>query len=228
MAGHPEKYDSGGVPIPVEVFEPTTPPPHPAVLIVHGSAGLGPQFRPDIVSFADALAGAGIVAMLPHYFVSAGMRADDNGLPLIERHLPTWLKACHDALVFMSRDARCNASKLGVLGFSFGAHLTLRLGMDPPAGIVPRALVDFFGPTVSVPLDGPWARMPPLLIQHGDDDHLVPPSESQHLIAKLKGAGKRETHDFEVRWYKGQGHVFDSTSLTEARKVTIEFFGHRL
>jgi dienelactone hydrolase len=228
MAEKPEKFDSGGVSIPIEVFAPKTPSPHPAVLIVHGSAGLGAKYRGDIVSFADALAAKGILAMMPHYFASTRMSSDADGFNLIATHAPTWVKTCHDALAFMSRDKRCDASRLGVLGFSFGAYVTLSLGLAPPSGVTLRALVDFFGPTTSLPSSSPWASLPQLQIHHGDDDTVVFPSDTKHLIAKLEGAGKRQPRDFIVRWYDKQGHVFDAPSLTKARKETIQFFEQKL
>lgn len=39
--------------------------------------------------------------MLPHYFASAKLKADTDGLPLIGVHFETWKTACRDALTFM-------------------------------------------------------------------------------------------------------------------------------
>jgi dienelactone hydrolase len=134
------------------------------------------------------------------------MRADADGLPLIGTHYETWKRACEDALRFMAGDARFDASRLGVLGFSLGGHYALGLAMDPPSGTAVRCVVDFFGPTLSPPLSGAWSNMPPLLIHHGLDDwsRAEPP---EHLKAQLEKA-ERRTERISSRTYEHQGHGF--------------------
>ena len=146
-----ESYSSNGRSVPVDVFQPAKGGTHPGVLIVHGSAGLGAKYRADIESFAQALADKGIAATLPHYFVSARMKADDDGLPLIGVHYHTWKEACGEALQFMAGDPRFDAARLGVIGFSLGAHFALSLGLEPPPGTSLKCVVDFFGPYASSP-----------------------------------------------------------------------------
>jgi hypothetical protein len=50
-----ESFVSGGMSVPIETFVPDASPQHRAVLVLHGSLGLGPPYRTDIVSFAEAL-----------------------------------------------------------------------------------------------------------------------------------------------------------------------------
>jgi hypothetical protein len=50
-----ENYLSGGQTVTWEVFMPSPSVKSPAVLILHGSFGLPPPSRADIVSFAEAL-----------------------------------------------------------------------------------------------------------------------------------------------------------------------------
>jgi dienelactone hydrolase len=134
MAIHYERYDSGTEKVPADVFLPDgVGGPVPGVLVIHGSSGLAPQYKADMISFAEALAKNGIGAVLPHYFAAAKLRADADGLPLIGVHYETWKTACEDAVRFIAGDARFDASRLGVLGFSLGGHYALGLAMDPPA-----------------------------------------------------------------------------------------------
>ena len=218
-----ESYTSNSQTVPIDVFQPATGGTHAGVLIVHGSAGLGTKYRADIVSFAEALVDSGIAATIPHYFVSASMKADDDGLPLIGVHYKTWRKACGEALEFMTGDARFDAARLGVIGFSLGAHFALSLGMDPPTGASLKCVVDFFGPTRHPPLEPHWSKLPLVLIHHGTADRSVDISESEFLVAELEAIKKKKDRDYFVEWYKGEGHGFTGAALTESRDATVEF-----
>lgn len=58
----PDNYRSSGETVPVEVFLPKGSGRVRSVLIIHGSSGLGVQYRADIVSFAEACVARGIGA----------------------------------------------------------------------------------------------------------------------------------------------------------------------
>jgi dienelactone hydrolase len=225
MAIHSERYHSGTETVPADVFLPDgSRGSVPGVLVIHGSSGLSAQYQADMTSFADALSQNGIGAALPHYFAAARMRADADGLPLIGTHYVTWKRACEDALRFMAGDARFDASRLGVLGFSLGGHYALGLAMDPPSGTAVRCVVDFFGPTLSPPLSGAWSNMPPLLIHHGLDDGLVTLKHSEYLKAQLEKAEKKDGTDFHLETYEHQGHGFTGDALKTSRAATVAFF----
>ena len=219
-----ESFSSGGNTVPLEVFVPATPGKLPAVLILHGSSGPLPPYRADIVSFAEALVAAGIAATMPHYLESTQTdpgKVDVTTIILEKR--PTWRQACSDALTLMTNDARFDATRLGILGFSLGGNLALSLAMDPPVGTNLKCVVDFFGPTQL--LENHWSKLPPVLIFHGAADHTVDPSESAYLVAQLQNAGKKKGSDyiFEPELYKGEGHGFKDPALTQSRVRTVEF-----
>lgn len=228
MAEKPEKFTSGGNPVTGEVFLPTTAGKHPAVLILHGTFGLMKEYRADIVSFADALVAKGIAATMPHYLESTDTEPGMGVLEVMGKNLPTWKKACSDALAVMASDARFDTTRLGVIGFSLGGHLALSLGMAPPTGVALKCIVDFFGPTTQAPLETNWSRLPPLLIHHGTKDPLVPFSESEYLVAQLEKAGKKKDRDFFFEAYEGEGHGFKGAALTKSRDATIEFISKTL
>jgi dienelactone hydrolase len=131
-----EHFLSGGQRVPLEVFVPAAAGKHPIVLVLHGSFGLQPPYRADIVSFAEALASSGIAAAIPHYLEATGSASlsGDDVMNLIPSRRPVWRQACGDALISMAKDARFDPSRLGMLGFSLGANLALSLAMDPPGG----------------------------------------------------------------------------------------------
>ena len=222
MATMIESFLSGGRAVPLEVFLPARASgPCAAVLILHGSFGLLPPYREDIVSFAQALAERGIAAAMPHYLDATGTEPGIGVFELIARKRPAWRQACSDALGVMAKDARFDASRLGILGFSLGANLALSVAMDPPTGTQPRCVVDFFGPTQG--LEAHWAKLPPVLILHGTKDQLVAPSESAYLVAQLEAVGKKKGQGYVFESYEGQGHGFEGAALVKSRAETVEF-----
>jgi carboxymethylenebutenolidase len=219
-------FSSNGQAVTLDVFPVASAGKHPAVLILHGSFGMMPQYKPDIVSFADALLAAGIASAMPYYLESTRTQPGLGVLTLISEKSPTWRQACSDALTVMAGDARFDSTRLGILGFSLGGHLALSLAMDPPAGINLKCVVDFFGPTQT--LEPHWSKMPPVLVFHGSADTLVYPSESEYLVGKLDGVGKKKGVDYFYDPSKGETHGFKGAELTKSRDATVEFFKKRL
>ena len=218
-----ERLVSGGVSIQVDVYVPSSAGRHPASLVLHGTFGLLPEFRQDIVSFAEGLAEKGIVAAIPHYFDRTGTREGLDATLAGDDELAKWKETCGDALVFLRDHPTVNAGQMGVIGFSLGGHLALTLGMSTPRGTSLKCVVDFFGPTKRPALVGNRAALPPVLIHHGTDDQIVPIQDSLTLESELKAAGKIEGVGFRFIKYPGQGHRFTGPDLAAARKATIDF-----
>ena len=218
-----ESFKSGGHDVALEVFMPASSGRNPGVLILHGSFGLKPQYRADIVSFAEAFAMIGIAASIPHYLDSTedGTTSGIDIMKLIPEKRPSWRQACSDALTLMANDARFDAKRLGILGFSLGGNLALSLAMAPPAGTNLKCIVDFFGPTQL--LENRWSKLPPVLIFHGTEDDSVDLSASVHLVAQLEKAGKKKGQDYIFEKYKDEGHGFKDPKLTKSRVRTVEF-----
>lgn len=219
-----EHCASGGRRVPLEVFLPSAPataPRCPAVLVLHGSFGLPPQYRDDIVSFAQALAAHGIAAVLPHYLEATATVPGTAMLPLIAEMQPVWRGIAADTLAWMAADPRFDKAHCGLLGFSLGANLALAVAMNPPAGPRPRCVVDFFGPLQGLPAH--WARLPPVLIHHGSADTVVPAAESARLVALLAAAGRQAGSGYQLCSYPGQGHGFQGTALAQSRDTTVQF-----
>jgi dienelactone hydrolase len=227
MAASAETFPSGGASLPLDVFMPTDGGKAPFVLVLHGSFGMDPPYGADIVSFAEALVENGIGAAIPYYLEATGDAPGYGVVHLLEadkitaQHLK-WRQACRDALTAMAGDARVDAARMGVLGFSLGGDLALSLGMDPPAALPVRGVVDFFGPTHL--LDPNWSRLPPTQIFHGSKDHLVNIRHSQLLKAGLEAAGRTMGIDFFYEVKAGEDHGFKDPALTQSRDRTVEFF----
>ncbi len=237
MSMTPERFPSTAGPIPVDVYSPVSSNKLPAVLILHGTLGLKAPFGTDIVSFATALNDQGIAAAIPHYFESTHTHAGDEAMQGIFTHLPAWKAACEAAWDFVAADARFDGARLGVLGFSLGGHLALRLAMTPPAGRKFKAVVDFFGPTLTPEVQGDWSALPATLIHHGTADPL-PIANSMHAVNELRAAGRTVTEltfglaagpaaDYQFVKYPGEGHGFKGAALSGSRESTVSFLkGH--
>jgi len=223
-----ESFSTGRATAPIEVFVPDAKPARRAVLVLHGSAGIGREYHDDIASFAEALVAKQIAAAIPHYFVPSPPRPGEDPIGSIATHYVAWKKTCSDALTFMGGDPRFDPTRLAVIGFSLGGHFALTLGLAAHPGVTLKCIVDFFGPTLAPPLQGRFAQMPPVQIHHGEDDTTVYPRESEALIAELTKAGKRKGKDFVFEPYPKQTHRFDSAALAKARAATVEFIDSRL
>ena len=222
-------YKSGGKDIQFESFEPSTTSRHPAVVILPGTFGMLPTWGDDIRTFAKGLASAGIVAFIPSYFnrtgTEPGMETTVAITRLVKDHGDEWNMAIEDGITLVSGLPNVDSDRIGLLGFSLGGNRALTLAMKPRRTVKIKRVVEFFGPTVSIPLSGDVAALPPLQIHHGDEsDVFVPPSETDALVTRLKGTGKREGTDFVVYSYKGAGHGFQGKDLDDSRKLTLAFF----
>jgi dienelactone hydrolase len=223
MAMTSEIISTNGQAISWDVYMPKSPGKWPAVLVLHGSFGMRPPYGADIASFAEALADSGFAAILPHYLQATGsdLLSGLEIMKLIPEKRPAWRQACSDALGLMGRDARFDASRLGVLGFSLGANLALSLAMEPPAGTALKFVVDFFGPTEY--LGNRWSALPPIRIFHGENDRIVDHKESDKLVEYLVAAKKKKGSDYVYECVEGEGHGFKDPALSKSRVETLAF-----
>jgi carboxymethylenebutenolidase len=221
----PETFDSGGKPVPVEVFTPTTPGKHPAIVIVYGSEGMNKPVSGAIRTFAGELATQGYVALIPDYFARTGTRAGNKtALEAFPQHRDTWVQTIGDALTYAAGRADVEKDRIGLLGFSLGGHLALRAAKRD-TGVKVDAVVEFFAPISQLGgLGGHLDRLPPTQIHHGLDDTLVLPEQSRELAALLKKEGTSR----EIYFYPGEGHGFrGAAAVGQSTRRTVAFFnGH--
>ena len=227
-------------PVPIDVYRPPSSGKHAGVLILHGTLEMEPPFGAAIVEFAEALNKKGIAAAIPRYFKSTKTKAGDEAMRDIFVHLPAWKTACGRALAFMAADARFDATRLGVLGFSLGGHIALSLGMERLPGASVKAVVEFFAPTLAPALPHKWAALPTVLIHHGTDDPLTI-ENSRLAVRELKAVGRTvvpsifgkpapaaAVTDDQFIEYPGEKHGFQGAALAGSRDTTVEFLDRRL
>jgi carboxymethylenebutenolidase len=207
-------YDSGGQRVTVREFLPMAAGRYPAVLALHGSGGLGEGFADQP---SRMMAAQGYAVFLIHYFERTGtLRADYS---TTQRHFPDWMKTIGDAITYVGSHASVDANRIGLLGFSLGAFLSLAV-----ASLEPRvkAVVEFFG-GLPEELHG-FQRMPPVLILHGEADRVVPVSEATKLQQLLERAGT----PYEMKLYPGAGHVFNGMQFMDAGMRAVKFLNKYL
>ena len=136
--------------------------PFPGVLVIHGG-GWRAGNKADVRSILDEFAKRGYVAISPQYRFCPEHRfpAQVHDVKAAVR----WLKS-------RAKDYKVDASHLGAVGFSAGAHLSMMLGVTSAAdgleGEAPadapdtkiQAVVNYFGPTDLAASDVPDVTKP--------------------------------------------------------------------
>ena len=202
---------------------PDGPGPHAAVILLPGSSGWHDGYPELVRSFAAA----GFVALAVDYLAETGPEptAEER-----ERHWPLWQAIVGNAITFLqgSGPTTSTRSGIGLVGYSLGAFLAVSVASALP-GV--GAVVDFFGGGGESLRDG-GRGFPPLLILHGDADHIVPVSCAHELReAVLARCGEVEMH-----LYPAADHAFNAPwtpwysepDAADSWTRTIDFLARRL
>ena len=188
----------------------------PAVVVIYGAnRGFASTIPP-----ATELASHGFAVYIPDYFERTGT-VEAMEKSIILRHFPAWMKCIWDAVSFVRRDARVDAKRLGLMGFSLGGYLALtNSAFDWRVKVV----VEFFGGLPREVKPFLFRKLPPILIHHGDADVIVPVSEAHNLCAVLE----EKNSPYEMHIYPGVGHVFEYEVWTVAARRTLTFLKKHL
>jgi dienelactone hydrolase len=214
------KFTSGGKIIQSELFNPSETPNGGVIIIAFGTHGMLEPWGSEIRAYADALSQKGFVAIIPDYFVSTNTTPGLEAFQEISIHRDTWQETIADAVAHVSAFPSIDASRVGLLGFSLGGHICLRLRE------IAKVLVEFFAPE----LDGLGPTKKLILqtqIHHGLADKLVPFHPNAENINNIL---EKEGDISELFSYHDANHGFIGNDLdnTDARKIsmarTISFF----
>ncbi len=182
----------------------------PAVVIVHGSAGIdsrGPRY-------AEALAKAGIASLEIDMWAARGTKRGPAGRP---KSVPETLPDAFGALKFLASQPEVDPDRIGLMGFSWGGAVTMlastRAYAQPYAsqGLVFKSHAAFY------PVCWIYNHVPGygfadlatsgLLLQGGaDDDYDETPEVCTGLVAGLSPVDRSKV---DLRLYPGAGHGFD-------------------
>lgn len=182
----------------------------PAILIVHGSGG---PLR-GIDPFAQQAASFGVHVFLVRYFDRTGHTWVSPSQ--IQANFLDWMETLQDAITYVVEQPGVDQRRIGLLGFSLGAYLALALATRDRRII---AVAEFFG-GLAEPFAADAAKLPPVLVLHGDQDPVVPVEEARKLEKLLEK--NRIPH--EVKIYPGQGHHFTGLAQIDALRRVVGFF----
>jgi carboxymethylenebutenolidase len=186
-----------GTPIRAWVAKPTTPGPHPAVIMIHEFYGL----RPEIVGKAEALAQEGYVVIAPNVFRSGTtnwipraiyqvISADNQQIDSDVDAVFQWLAAQPDV----------QPDRIAMMGFCFGGGTTLRYSLSNNQL---AATAIFYGQLITDPAKLK-AISGPVLGIFGGADGSIPVADVNALEQGLTEAGVQH----QISIYEGQPHAF--------------------
>ncbi|MCA9151182.1 MAG: alpha/beta hydrolase [Planctomycetales bacterium] len=194
-----------------DIYLPTTPAPHPCVLMIHGGAWLA-GVKEHTAWHSRQLAAAGLAAVAIDYRLAPMHR------------FPAQLDDCRAALVWLAEQAdryELDSDRLAVCGYSAGGHLACLLATtvmsdqrpsvelsavvaggapcefreEPPAS---RRLAFWLGGSraeqpeayaAASPARFVTAQCPPVFLYHGEVDRLVPVAQPRVLLDELHDVG---------------------------------------
>jgi dipeptidyl aminopeptidase/acylaminoacyl peptidase len=235
---------------PVYVYEPTSPGPHPVLLVLHG--GPESQFRPGFDPWIQYLVNElGFAVVAPNLRGSSGYGktylALDNGMLRDDV-----VKDLGAIIVWVSSQSTFDRKHVAVAGGSYGGFLALaalaNYGDRLIGGVDLAGIADFISFLTNTapyrqslrraeygderdpdmraylrrisPLTNADRISKPLLVVHGKNDPRVPVSEAEQIVARLRSRGG------EV-WYlqaKDEGHGFRKKQNRDAYYRTFAQF----
>ena len=194
------------------------------IVIAYGSDGLtddlsGP-WKTMIEGYATSLAEKGFSAVIPDYLSITGTPPGPAVFDAMSRLRDTWQTALSNATDQVIALSKLDPKRVGLLGFSLGGHLVLRLRTKA------TVLVEFFAPV----LDGIGApgTLKHAQIHHGKADQL--PGTSFSNATAIEAALKQEGTGTELYPYPGAGHGFigadqaNTTARDLSKARTLSFF----
>jgi carboxymethylenebutenolidase len=172
-----------------------------AILLLHGAGGARIFTDTDHKKYPEAFAAHGYAVYMPD------LGGERDGL-----------EKARGALERVVKDP--GVARVGVVGFSRGAWVGIRLAASDPRVM---ALVEFYG-FLDDAERAAIARMPPTLIVHGERDRSVPVSQAKALELLLRA----KDVDHEMKLYPDEGHGFDEPALGDSIQRALAFLDAHL
>ncbi len=206
-------FESGGKEIRLECFLPQMTMEgqrYPSVIALYGSGG----DHAGMAEPAAQLASHGFAVYILHYFDRTDTERVTDKATLL-RHAPAWLKTLWDAVNYVEKQPQTDPARIGLLGFSLGAYLSLAFAAYDSRI---KTVVEFFG---GFPREARFfmRRLCPVLILHGEKDNIVPVQEAYDLKQLLEK--KNVPHEMHI--YPEAGHGFSGEVWRDAGVRALAF-----
>ena len=191
------------------------------IIIAYGSDGLtddltGP-WATMIRGYADSFVEKGCAAIIPDYFAITETQPGLDVFPQIPHCRDKWQEAISDAIDHATTLSMIDPQRVGLLGFSLGGHLCLRLRAKA------KVLVAFFAPMLDGIGQGGDGTLTHAQIHHGEADSLPGTGYTANAVP-IADTLKREGTATELFPYPGAEHGFngDDPDNTRARDLSKE------
>jgi dienelactone hydrolase len=218
-----DSINVGGRAIRIEKFEPKRVGKYPVVILVHGSGGLlthtGSEMPPEENFGEMRIACAGYVSLLVHYFDLNGILSTTDKA-YMQNQFSGWLEVLERTVDYASTMRKGDSRHIGIFGESLGGYLALSLAMKE---MRIKSLSEYGGGLRIMKGDDP-NKLPPVLIQHGDADTIVPVEEAVHLAKVLS----HNSLHYEIKIYKGLNHYPSTKFREQVEDLSIQFFNNTL
>ena len=185
----------------------------PAVILMHGSAGLGA----NVDRWAKELNDIGVAAFLIDSFTGRGIVqtvTDQSQLANL-----AMIMDAYRALELLSTHARIDASRIALMGFSRGGFVALYASlkrfqrMHGPDGIEFVAYIPFYAQCNTAYIGDEQVSDRSIRLFHGTADNYVSIEPCRKYVERLSRAGK----DIQLTEYTGAQHAFDNPLYSPAR-----------
>jgi dienelactone hydrolase len=187
----------------------------PAVILVHGSGGVGA--RED--RWARELNKIGVAVFILDTFTGRGIvqtNTDQSQLGAL-----AMIGDAYRALTLLSKHPKIVAPKIALMGFSKGGDVALHASMQRfqrmygSPGLSFAAFIPFYAPCNTQYREDDKISEQPIRMFHGGADNWVPVASCRDYVKRLQAAGR----DIQITEYPGAQHAFDNY-LTAVREMT--------
>jgi dienelactone hydrolase len=222
----------GNVTLRATLFRPSGPGPFPAVVALHGCAGLWERREPVSSRYrdwADRLVGAGFAVLFPDSFGSRGMKSQCRVRERKVRASRERVSDANAARDWLQSQAWVKADRVSLVGWSSGATAALWTVRPRTAKEEKAAAPDFRSAVVFYPgcrrlSTVAWSARIPTLILIGAADDWTPAKACEQMMAGARGRSAlaslvtypRAYHDFDrpnypVRQRSGLAYTADGS-----------------
>ena len=208
-------FPGEGVTLKAVLYRPAGPGPFPAVVALHGCAGLygaKGDLSPRHADWAERLEQQGFIVLLPDSFGSRGAGSQCRTEDRVARPSRERVADAYAAKAYLQARKDVKPNAVSLLGWSNGGSTVLYTvdpRRPPPSGPDFAKAIAFY-PGCRTPLDSDrWRTRLPLLLLIGAADDWTPAEPCRELVATAKVAGQPA----EIVLYPGAYHDFDHPNL---------------